>query len=490
MGDNMSWKNELALRERRACAVPHKGLSTLPKGTTTMRTRASTSVIALLVTVAGCATTVRQAESLSIPPLSHSRNFEPRIELWTTSGDVVQRGQDIGVRFRTSEDGFVVVGRIGTDGRIDILYPRRPSDDERAWGGETRDVNRYSGRAFSIDERPGIGYVFAIVSPHRLRLARYSRDGDWDYHGLPDVEGDPFVAMHHFAQQVVYDNDDDYSMDYAEYHVGGRYEYPRFVCYDCHHGRPDWDVYSHPCVRYHIVVYDEPEYYPYRHGDGRRVVYARPRYEFKVASNEHPAGKVEYGRRSSDGIVDRRRPGTPANDPNVPRDARGRGDDGATRPGDDTGGGRNDPRDDRRGGGNGNGGNGGGDHGDRPVRDTAHVAGGGGGGGGDHGDDHGDDGNGGHGNANGHRHPPVTGDSNGNGGDDRGNGGNGGSGGSGNAPRPREEPRSQPRSDPRSEPRPEPRSEPRSEPRQAPERRSEPKSSAPKSQPVERRRRP
>ncbi|HWE42809.1 MAG TPA: DUF4384 domain-containing protein, partial [Gemmatimonadaceae bacterium] len=299
-----------------------------------MRTRIVATLLPLFIAVAGCATTVQQSESASVPPIHSSRNLEPRIELWTTGGAVVRRGDGLGVRFRTADDGFVVVGRIDTDGRIDILYPRRPSDTERVWGGETREVRRYGDRAFTVDDRPGIGYVFAIVSPHPLRLSQFSRADDWDYHGLPDVEGDPFVAMNHFAQRVVYDEDDDYSMDYAEYHVGGRYDYPRFVCYDCHHGRPAWDVYSHSCVRYHIVIYDDPEYYPYRHGNGRRVVYSRPRYEFKNVSNEHPAGKIEYGRRGSDDTVDRRRPGTPREDPNVPAaDRRGRGNDGATRPG-------------------------------------------------------------------------------------------------------------------------------------------------------------
>ena len=170
-------------------------------------------------------------------------------------------------------------------------------------------MRRYGNRAFSVDDRPGIGYVFAIVSPRPCGSRLFAAD-DWDYHGLPNVEGDPFVAMHHFAQQVVYDEDDDYSMDYAEYHVEGRYDYPRFVCYDCHHGVARSDVYSQPYVRYHIVIYDDPEYYPYRYGGGRggrRVVYSRPRYPFKNVSNEHPAGRIEYGRRGTDDTVDRRR---------------------------------------------------------------------------------------------------------------------------------------------------------------------------------------
>src|SRR4051812_37278994 len=116
-----------------------------------MRTRTITTLLALIPVVA-CAATVQQSESSSIPPIQSPRNLEPRIELWTTGGDIVRRGDDIGVRFRTSDNGYVVVGRIDTDGRIDVLYPRRPSDNERVWGGETQEVRRYGDRAFTIDD--------------------------------------------------------------------------------------------------------------------------------------------------------------------------------------------------------------------------------------------------------------------------------------------------------------------------------------------------
>ncbi|MBW8772163.1 MAG: hypothetical protein JF590_02535, partial [Gemmatimonadetes bacterium] len=57
------------------------------------------------------------------------------------------------------------------------------------------------------------------------------------------------------------------------------YDYPRFVCYDCHAYAPyyTWNPYAHSCVRFRVVIYDDPYYYPYRYYGGRRVVVVRPR---------------------------------------------------------------------------------------------------------------------------------------------------------------------------------------------------------------------
>jgi len=39
---------------------------------------------------------------------------------------------------------------------------------------------------------------------------------------------------------------------------------------------PYWSPYDYTCVRFRIVVYDDPYYYPYRYYGGTRVVFARP----------------------------------------------------------------------------------------------------------------------------------------------------------------------------------------------------------------------
>ena len=62
----------------------------------------------------------------------------------------------------------------------------------------------------------------------------------------------------------------DYDYDISPYYVGRRYDYPRFVCYDCHAyaSYREWDPYHSSCTRYRVVVRDDPDYYPYHYGGG------------------------------------------------------------------------------------------------------------------------------------------------------------------------------------------------------------------------------
>ena len=45
--------------------------------------------------------------------------------------------------------------------------------------------------------------------------------------------------------------DDDYDYDIVPYYVDRRYDYPRFVCYDCHAyaSYDEWDPVPRPCSR-------------------------------------------------------------------------------------------------------------------------------------------------------------------------------------------------------------------------------------------------
>jgi hypothetical protein len=63
------------------------------------------------------------------------------------------------------------------------------------------------------------------------------------------------------------------------YYVERRYEYPRFVCYDCHAyaSYDEWNPYERACSRFRVVIYDDPRYYPHRYNRGRTIVAERPR---------------------------------------------------------------------------------------------------------------------------------------------------------------------------------------------------------------------
>ena len=88
-----------------------------------------------------------------------------------------------------------------------------------------------------------------------------------------------------------------YALDFTTYHVGAeRYDYPRFVCYDCHAFRPfySWNPYHYSCSAFRVVIYNDPYYYPSNRYRGTRVVYARPpifrqpRFAFKERAQGEP----------------------------------------------------------------------------------------------------------------------------------------------------------------------------------------------------------
>ncbi|HEV8263752.1 MAG TPA: DUF4384 domain-containing protein [Gemmatimonadales bacterium] len=249
----------------------------------------------------------------------------PRVELWTDRGDaaVYTRGERVRVFFRLDRDAFVTIFRVDTDGRVRVLFPREPWEDNFARGGREFEVETQSSRdAFTIDDYPGVGYVFAVTAADPFVYDGIETGDHWDYRAIADgrVRGDPYVALTELAERIVPAGYVDWDYDIVSYNVGQHYDYPRFLCYDCHSyvSYPYWDPYYYSCVRFRIVVFDDPYYYPYRYYGGTRVVVVRPyrpqpRFIFKDWGVNRP---------SRDGFVTRERE-RPAND-NTRRGVTGR----------------------------------------------------------------------------------------------------------------------------------------------------------------------
>ena len=214
------------------------------------------------------------------------------ISVWSDRDHPYRRGAGARIYLRTEETGHVTVLRVDTDGRIRTLFPREPWGDNYVRGGRTMAlaVDSRHPDSFTVDDDPGVGYLFAVTSPVRFEYQDVTRGDYWDFRVIDDgrIQGDPFVALTDLARRIAPQGNFQY--DIAPYYVERHYEYPRFVCYDCHtYARYDeWDPYAASCVRYRMVIYDDPAYYPYRYNHGRNVVVGRPirpapRFVFKDA---------------------------------------------------------------------------------------------------------------------------------------------------------------------------------------------------------------
>lgn len=232
-------------------------------------------------------TNIALLAALAVPahsaPLTAHASYRPRVELWTDRGDaaVYTRGDRVRVFFRLERDAFVTIFRIDTDGRVRVLFPREPWEDNFARGGREFEVDgRSTSDAFTIDDYPGVGYLFAVASADPFVYDAIESDDHWDYRVIADgrVRGDPYVALTDLAQRIVPEGYADWDYDVVSYNVERHYDYPRFLCYDCHSyvSWPYWDPYYYSCVRFRIVIFDDPWYYPYRYYGGTRTVFVRP----------------------------------------------------------------------------------------------------------------------------------------------------------------------------------------------------------------------
>jgi hypothetical protein len=213
------------------------------------------------------------------------------INVWADRESAYRRGEVARIYFRTEEPAYVTVLRVDTDGRIRALFPPEPWDGSYVRGGRTLEVAISRDRSsFTVEDDPGVGYVFAIASPFPFEYDDITRGDYWDFRVIDDgrIRSDPYVALTDLALTIAPRGD--YRYDIAPYYVERRYEYPRFVCYDCHSyaSYEEWNPYATSCARFRVVIYDDPTYYPYRYNQGRSVVVGRPvrpapRYVFKDA---------------------------------------------------------------------------------------------------------------------------------------------------------------------------------------------------------------
>jgi hypothetical protein len=215
-----------------------------------------------------------------------------RISVWADQEQPYGPGDEVSAYFRTEQSGHVTILRVDTDGQIRVLFPREPWTRTYVRGGRTMEIaDGAAAASFLIDDRPGIGYLFAVTSPLPFHYDDITRGDYWDFRLVENgrIRRDPYVALTDLARRIT--PGANFRYDIAPYYVERRYDYPRFVCYECHSpaSSSDWDPYSKSCLQYRVVIYDDPAYYPYRYNRGQNVVPTRPlrpapRYVFRDAA--------------------------------------------------------------------------------------------------------------------------------------------------------------------------------------------------------------
>ena len=140
--------------------------------------------------------------------------------------------------FHLDDDAYVVVGNIGADGVLRIVFPVDPGDDGFVKGDRSYQTNeffagfnsefRYRARQTGLfrdvssaqdSYDGGLGYVFIVASWRPMRFDRFSTDGKWDSFEIADQEymRDPRPAINELASLLAGENREAYTVQFARY---------------------------------------------------------------------------------------------------------------------------------------------------------------------------------------------------------------------------------------------------------------------------------
>ena len=106
----------------------------------------------------------------------------PPITVSLNNGGQYSRGEYAKAQFQAAADGYVLLLQVDQDGRIRVLFPLDPGDDNFIRGKKTyKIVGRDSRGAFYVDQAGGSGMVYAAWSKSPFRFTDFVRGDHWDY---------------------------------------------------------------------------------------------------------------------------------------------------------------------------------------------------------------------------------------------------------------------------------------------------------------------
>jgi uncharacterized protein DUF4384 len=181
------------------------------------------------------------------------------VELWTDRGDdaVYQSGDAMHLKVRTSDDAWLLVYELDTQGNVNLLYPLKRGSTGRIEGRKTfhlpEDITQDE---LVVEKETGQGFIVAIAAsgpfrdlPWYLRAfdpqaasVGYAEDPEAkaaDEEGFDEngrAVGDPYVVMERIRRRVLTSPEDleSFGTAYTTYYVHEQVRYPRYVCNDCH----------------------------------------------------------------------------------------------------------------------------------------------------------------------------------------------------------------------------------------------------------------
>jgi hypothetical protein len=165
-----------------------------------------------------------QGEAASTTALPQQTAEPTPIRINLMGGARYGSGDRVRVQVETADDGYLVVLRVDTDGRIRVLFPIDPDLDPFVRGGKTYELRgRADRQTFLADEHNGTGTIYAAVSHDPLKLRDFTTGDHWDYDALRlrDSADDPEAELSRIVARMTDNRHFDY--DILDYTVIGPY---------------------------------------------------------------------------------------------------------------------------------------------------------------------------------------------------------------------------------------------------------------------------
>lgn len=154
-----------------------------------------------------------------LPLVNPASAGDPKIRV-KLSEVALSAGDRAKVRVKATEDGYLLVLRMDTEGRVRVIFPVDPMDNAALRGRKEVEVRSRGDReAFTVAERAGSGLVLAVRADQPFDFAPFMTGERWNLSAMtPDSStADPETALLHVADRV---SGGHFDYDAVSYNVG------------------------------------------------------------------------------------------------------------------------------------------------------------------------------------------------------------------------------------------------------------------------------